>query len=258
MDHVTDLMILKDFNPMIDDFADATDGESIKDDDMISQTKIRGESEKYDSNMETEEEEVQYPKQENEILITPLVISTTLSIRFSSLEHSTSGAPSYATTILPDVSSKLSRESGFFREVIQKLGEDVKEPLIRPEILVEVPILNPFLALTFLLEIAQNNQLSHEEVVMSWSEEWATLSALWDCPRYISLYRKIREERLTKFCFSWLQLSSDNESDPLNPGLFVREGTPKNPVVFNGSPSYVIETGRSEKVINSALALTTP
>ena len=256
---MADLMILKGFNPIIDEVADATDGESIKDDDMISQMKIPGESEKDDSNMEAEEEkEVQFPEQENETLITPLVISTTLSIRFSSLQHSISGAPSYATTILPDVSSKLSRESGFFREVIQKLGEDMKEPLIRPEILVEVPISNPFLALTFLLEIVQNTQLNHEEVVMPWSEEWATLSTLWDCPSYISHYRKIRKERLTKFCFSWLQLSSDNESDPLNLGLFVREGTPKNPVVFNGSPSYVIEAGRSEKVIQSTLALTIP
>ena len=228
---------MKEYIPVVDEALDATDIDSLKDDDIAPQFEE-------DARVENQEG----VKVEHTLYQSIPVISTPLSIRFSARDDSTSGAPSYATTILPDVSSKLARESSFFREVIQNLSKDENEPLIRPEIFVEVPISNAFLALTFLLEVVQNDQLMKKKTIFCWCEEWAILSALWDIPRYISLYTTIRKTRLTKFCFSWLRLSTDVDLSSLSPGFYVREGTPKNPVVYNGSPSFVIEAGVFEKV----------
>jgi hypothetical protein len=238
------------------------------------------------TDVESKEEEEQdkgrevYSKEEEEeedVILNP-IISTPLSIRLSSQDGTTDGAPSFATTILPDATTKLARESGFFREVIQKISEDnTSQPaIVRPEICVEVPISDAFLALTFLLEIVQSNEYINNEEgkKMRWKEEYgnivlriiiiislrnhipyhipyiAILSAVWDVPRYQSIYASIRKQRLTKFCFSWLKLVSsiDVDNDPLSSGFYVRQGTPKNPVVYNGAPSYVIEAGKTDKV----------
>ena len=198
------------------------------------------------------------------------------SVRLSSQDGTTDGAPSFATTIYQMLLRNWQEKAVFSGSN----AEDMKTAISNLQSCVpksaEVPISDAFLALTFLLEIVQSNEYINNEEgkKMRWKEEYgnivlriiiiislrnhityhipyiAILSAVWDVPRYQFIYASIRKQRLTKFCFSWLKLVSsiDVDNDPLSSGFYVRQGTPKNPVVYNGAPSYVIEAGKTDKV----------